>query len=252
MPEYPNQRINVLGVWIDSLGLAELLERVSALARDGEQHTVMYANVHVLNTVVEDALLRRTLNNADLVYCDGDGVRLGARLLGQHLPQRMTGADWIYPACEHWQQEGLSVFFFGGAPGVADRAVAKLKRQYPALRIAGTHAGFFTDSSAVVAAVNVARPDILLAGMGTPIQERWVAEHATHLEVSVIWTVGAVMDFVSGEAPRAPRWMLGYGLEWLGRLLAEPRRLWRRYLIGNPLFLWRVLQQRLGLLRFED
>lgn len=245
----PLATVDVLGVPVARLTLPAIIERVLALSRAGGDAIVMYANVHVLNIAYTDPDLRRIMNTADVVYCDGAGVVLGARLLGHRLPGRMTGADWIHSLCARCAVEGLSLYLLGSQPGVAERAAPKLIALYPGLHVAGTHHGHFHDTpgatEATIAAVNAARPDILLVGMGTPLQEKWIAAHRAELDVPVVWAVGALFDFVAGVQPRAPRWMLDRGLEWLYRLLSEPRRLWRRYLIGNPLFMLRVLRQRI-------
>jgi N-acetylglucosaminyldiphosphoundecaprenol N-acetyl-beta-D-mannosaminyltransferase len=216
----------------------------------------MYANVHVLNTACRDPELRLVLNQADLVYCDGSGVVLGARILGRHLPGRMTGADWIHDLCATCQKRGLSLYFLGGEPGIADRAATKLVEQYPSLKIVGTHHGHYDhqglENEDVLATIDVLRPDIVLVGFGTPLQEKWIGCNSGRLETPVVWAVGALVDFVAGKTPRGPRWMLEHGLEWLYRLWVEPRRLWRRYVLGNPLFIWRVLKERVGLLRLES
>jgi len=209
----------------------------------------MYANVHVVNTAWRDPKLRAILNQADLVYCDGAGVALGARLLGHPLPGRMTGADWIEPLCAACAGRRTTLYFLGGRPGVAARAAATLQERHPGLRVAGAHHGYLADTdvcAAAIAAVNKARPHILLVGMGTPLQEKWIAAHRHQLEVPLVWAVGALFDFVTGVQPRGPRWMLDHGLEWLCRMWSDPRRLWRRYLVGNPLFLLRVLRQMVG------
>jgi N-acetylglucosaminyldiphosphoundecaprenol N-acetyl-beta-D-mannosaminyltransferase len=208
----------------------------------------MYANVHVLNTAYSDLELRRTLNKADLVYCDGAGVALGARLLGHRLPGRMTGADWIEPLSQTCASKNITLYFLGGKPGVAISAAEKLHARYPGLRVVGAHHGYLDDPAvcaAAIASINDAHPHILLVGMGTPIQERWIAAHRHQVDVPVIWAVGALFDFVTGVQPRGPRWMLDHGLEWLYRLCSDPRRLWQRYLVGNPLFILRVLRQRI-------
>ena len=244
--------VEVLGVRVTGLTLPALLDRVSGFITTGGRYQVMYANIHVLNTAYGDPELRGILNEADLVYCDGAGVKLGARLLGGSLPQRMTGADWIYDLCAQCEQEGYSLFFLGGKPGVADRAAEVLSARYSGLKVVGTHHGYIHDDSSqarggsaqAIATVNAACPDILLVGMGTPVQERWLAAHRQALDVPVCWTIGALFDYVAGVVPRGPRWMLDHGLEWLYRLYVEPGRLGQRYLIGNPLFLLRVLRQR--------
>jgi N-acetylglucosaminyldiphosphoundecaprenol N-acetyl-beta-D-mannosaminyltransferase len=240
---------DVLGVRVDALPLPGLVEQTIRTAQVSERRTVLYANVHVLNTACGDPELRAILNAADLVYCDGAGVALGARLLGYRLPGRMTGADWIEPLCAACAETGTALYFLGGRPGVAARAAELLQGRYPGLCVAGSHHGYLADPAVctdAIAAVNAASPHILLVGMGTPTQEKWIAAHRARLEVAVVWAVGALFDFVAGAQPRGPRWMLDNGLEWLYRFYSDPRRLWRRYVVGNPLFLARVLAQRFG------
>ena len=133
---------------------------------------------------------------------------------------------------------------------MAARAAMVLTAGHPGLRVVGAHHGYLADPEvceAAIAGINAARPQILLVGMGTPIQETWIAAHRDQLEVPVVWAVGALFDFVAGVQRRGPRWMLDHALEWLVRLWRDPLRLWRRYVIGNPLFLGRVVAQRLGL-----
>jgi N-acetylglucosaminyldiphosphoundecaprenol N-acetyl-beta-D-mannosaminyltransferase len=240
--------VTILGVRIDSLPAKDLMRRVAEYAVLGEHHQVMYANVHVLNTAYRDPALRRVLNRADVVYCDGSGVRVGARILGQYLPERMTGADWIHDLCDICQERGLSLYFLGGEPGIAAQAARKLETQYPGLRITGTHHGHYdhdgSENEDILATINALPPDILLVGFGTPLQEKWIARNARRLNTPVVWAVGALVDFVAGKTPRGPRWMLEHGLEWLYRLWVEPKRLWRRYVLGNPLFVLRALKER--------
>jgi N-acetylglucosaminyldiphosphoundecaprenol N-acetyl-beta-D-mannosaminyltransferase len=247
---------NVLGVRVDDVSLSGLINKVEGFVASGGCHRLMYANVHVLNTAYHDPELRRILNRADLVYCDGAGVKLGAYLLGHRLPERMTGADWIHDLCVLCQERGFSLYFLGGEPGIAALAAGRLQARHPGLRVAGTHHGHYEhygpENDEIIAEIDALHPDILLVGFGTPRQEKWIDRHAGGLGVPVVWAVGALVDFVSGKTPRAPRWMLEHGLEWLYRLLVEPGRLFARYVIGNPLFIGRVLAQRLGLLRLEE
>ena len=244
--------VNVLGVSVDRLTPDTLIEQALALNPGDKTATVMYANIHVLNTSRRDRDLRPILNNADIVYCDGSGVRLGAWLLGHRIPPRMTGADWMEQLCTACAGRGTSLYLLGSRPGVADRAAEALQAQCRGLNVVGTHHGYLQDpavSAAAITAINAARPHILFVGMGTPIQERWIFEHRQELEVPVVWAVGALFDFIGGFQRRAPRWMLDHHLEWLHRFWVDPKRMWRRYIVGNPLFVWRVVMQRLGLLR---
>jgi N-acetylglucosaminyldiphosphoundecaprenol N-acetyl-beta-D-mannosaminyltransferase len=226
----------------------ELLARIIGWVGDGDAtKRVMYVNAHVLNESREDPALRAALMDADLVYCDGYGVRLAAKALSADIPHRMTGADWIWDLAARCEQRDASVYLLGGDPGVAAQAGQRLRRAHPELRVVGTHHGYFEMGSGhderVIEDVNACQPDILLVGMGTPKQEIWAQRTVARLECSVLWGVGALFDFVSGRVPRAPASLSDNGLEWIFRLAIEPQRMWRRYLVGNPVFLSRVLAQ---------
>jgi N-acetylglucosaminyldiphosphoundecaprenol N-acetyl-beta-D-mannosaminyltransferase len=239
----PQPAIRLLGVRIDALRLGELLQLVQQTVSSGGRVSVMYVNIHCMNVAADDPEYAESLEAANVVYCDGTGVRIAARLVGKHLPQRMTGADWIDDLCRMASREGLGLFLLGGADGIARDAAERLTNRHPGLQIAGT-AGGYRQGDFVIGHINDLRPDILLVGMGTPTQEKWISEHRAELNVPVVWAVGALLDFVTGRIPRGPRWMTDHGLEWLCRLTAEPRKLWRRYLFGNPRFLWRLVLSR--------
>jgi N-acetylglucosaminyldiphosphoundecaprenol N-acetyl-beta-D-mannosaminyltransferase len=227
---------------------AEMLRRITNWVGDeGRARRVMYVNAHVLNQSAEIPELRDALETADLVYCDGYGVRLAAKALDVEIPHRMTGADWVWGLAALAEDQQRSVYLLGSDPGVAAEAAKHLKRWYPRLLVAGTHHGYFEPGSAhddrVVEDINARRPDIVLVGMGTPKQELWVQHNATRVRADVLWTVGALFDYVSGRVPRAPAWLADNGLEWIFRLAIEPQRMWRRYLLGNPVFISRVMAQ---------
>ena len=228
----------------------DLLRRIltwAAAPDGGPPKQVMYANAHVLNQSSEIGALRTALGAADLVYCDGYGVRLAAKALERPVPHRMTGADWVWALGALCEQAGESVYLLGSEPGVSAGAAEQLRAAYPRLRVAGHHHGYFEPGSAhddrVVEHINAVRPSILLVGMGSPKQELWVRANAHRLDTRVLWTVGALFDVVSGRLPRAPGWLSDNGLEWIFRLAIEPGRMWRRYLLGNPVFVHRVMTQ---------
>ncbi len=225
----------------------ELLHMVADWVGSEQPRRVMYVNAHVLNQSQERPELRAALQEADLVYCDGYGVRVAAKALELPTPHRMTGADWIWSLAALCEARGLSIYLLGSEPGIAAEAGERLRRWYPRLQIAGTHHGYFDVDSPhadrVVEHINECRPDILLAGMGTPKQELWVQQHGDEVQAGVLWTVGALFDYVSGRIPRAPGWLADNGFEWIFRLGIEPQRMWRRYLLGNPMFLGRVMAQ---------
>ncbi|MCI0398618.1 MAG: WecB/TagA/CpsF family glycosyltransferase [Chloroflexi bacterium] len=251
--EVANQ-INILGVRVHALTVALLHQQIDDEIRNGRHSLVLNVNVHCLNLAYELAWLRRLLNNARVVFCDGAGVRLGARILGYHLPQRITYADWIWQLADFCAERGHTLFLLGARPGVVQRAVERLEQRYPRLEIVGVQDGYFnkeredSENKAVVEEINRLQPDILIVGFGMPLQERWLMENWERLDVHVALTGGAVFDYISGELRRPSSWMTNHGLEWLGRLVIEPRRLWRRYIVGNPRFLWRVLKERFNLL----
>ena len=242
------QRSRIFDIPVDLDRPSEMIRRITGWVGSGRPaRRVMYLNAHVLNQSRANPALREALEQADLVYCDGYGVRLAAKALDAEIPHRMTGADWIYGLAALCELGGQSVYLLGAEPGVTAEAARRLDRWYPRLRIAGTHHGYFDIGSAhddrVVEDINARKPDIVLVGMGTPKQELWVAHNAARLETDVVWTVGALFDYVSGRVPRAPRWLADNGLEWIFRLAIEPQRMWRRYLLGNPVFISRVMAQ---------
>ena len=244
----PDARSLIFDIPVELAEPTELLRRITGWVGDGQgSRRVMYVNAHVLNQSLEQPALRTALNEADLVYCDGYGVRLAAKALEVQIPHRMTGADWIWDLASLCEALGLSVYLLGSEPGYAAEAAVRLTARHPGLRLAGSHHGYFEVGTAhderVVEDINERRPDILLVGMGTPKQELWVQRNAHRLDVGVLWTVGALFDYVSGRTPRAPSWLAENGLEWIFRLAIEPQRMWRRYLLGNPVFVSRVLGQ---------
>ena len=243
--------VSFLGVHIHRLDLEELIRDVETSVRTKRRTKIMYVNIHVVNLAFKDVALKEALNHAHIVYCDGAGVRIGARILGEFLPQRMTGADWIWDLCAMCEKRRYSIYILGGNPGIAEKAGHILKNRCPGLEIAGVYHGFFEKDSGenerVVSMINKRSPDILLVGFGSPLQERWIHDNFGRLNATVVWAVGALVDFVSGTVPRGPRWMVDHGLEWLYRLMMEPKRMWKRYLVGNFLFLVRILKTRFRL-----
>ena len=240
-----NHTIPILGVNVRCLDLDGLIAAFLGAVRSepAVPHTFSYANTHVLNLAYENAAFRETLDRMDLIYADGIGAVIAGRLLKGCRLRKMTGADWIHPLSAAMAEHKLRIFILGGNPGVAEKAAAVLAELYPGLQIAGTADGFFQHQSEaeVVRAVKTARPDAVFVGMGTPRQEDWIQAHLAELPVKVLWAVGALFDYLAGEERRAPGWVLSANLEWLWRLLMNPGGKWKRYLLGNPLFIWRVL-----------
>ena len=226
---------------------AEMLRTIIGWAGQGERRRVMYVNAHVVNQSRAQPELAAALRTADLVYCDGYGVRLAARTLDLPVPHRMTGADWVWGLAALCEAEDKSLYLLGADPTLARAAADRLRRWYPSLRIAGSHHGYAElgspQNERVIEDINTADPDILLVGMGTPKQELFIDRYAHRLGADVLWTVGALFDYIAGRVPRAPHWLADNGLEWIFRLAIEPHRMWRRYLLGNPAFLLMVAEE---------
>ncbi len=240
------EQILILGVRVDVISLDELLKYVLFIIQDGKKAIIAYVNVHAINIAHEIGWFRNFINHSQVVFCDGFGVKWAARFLKGKQLQRFTPPDWFGRLAEECARLGISMFFLGTRQEVVEKAAAALKGIYPELKIVGAHHGFFEktmmgpENQAVLARINALKPDILVIGFGMPAQEKWILENWNELNVRVILPVGAFIDYLAGEVVRAPRWMTDNGLEWLGRLTIEPGRLWKRYVLGNPLFLWRV------------
>ena len=236
--------MTILGVLVDPLTVASLNERVEGLLENHSRAFIAYMHVHGINLAYNDATLADFFNRAAIVYCDGEGVRLGGRLLGRHIPERIALTDWVWDLLQISEARGASVYFLGSTHEVIEAAAMKVKERFPRLKLVGYHHGYFEkrgdSSEKMVEEINRLRPDVLLVGFGMPIQERWLMDYGHRLQAKMILTVGSCFDYVSGKKRRCPPWMARHGLEWLFRLLQEPRRLFKRYVIGNPLFLLRV------------
>ena len=239
--------VDLLGVPISALTKKELIAQVIAWCQPGERRTVAYANAHSLNLAGADGALRGALIRADLVYSDGIGVVWAARWLSAVKFEKITGHDWIGDLCLAARDSGKRLCLLGGRAGVAERARQQLCADYPGLQILAAWDGFEgADDGALLAQIERLRPDLLLVGMGSPRQELWIDQQRAQLNVPVCWSVGALFDLVAGVEPQVPRCLNRLGLEWLWRLMADPSGKWRRYLLGNPLFLARILAQKMG------
>lgn len=237
----------LLGVKISRLSLNYILEHITETIQSNRKAIISNVNIHALNTAFENSRFRHFLNNASLVFCDGFGVKLGGQLVGQPIPARFTPPDWIDALSLVCIENNFSMFLLGAKPGIADKAAKKLQERFPSLSIVGVHHGYFNkrlghyENEQVVAMINAAKPNILLVGFGMPMQEYWLEENWPKIQANIGLPIGAAIDYIAGEVARGPRLMTDHGFEWLSRLIIEPRRLWKRYIIGNPLFFWRLL-----------
>jgi len=222
--------------------MVEVVQAVACALRAGQRGYIVTPNTDHVVRYHRDPEFSRAVDAAWMRLADGMPLVWASRLLGRPLPERVAGSDLLPELCELAAQEGYSVFLLGGRAGVAQRAAETLRSRYRGLKVAGTYTpveGFAQDpqdQEAAVQAVNGVTPDILFVGVGSPTQELWVLRNWDRLRVRVAVCCGAALDYAAGTKPRAPLWMRRAGLEWLWRLVHEPRRLWRRYLLEDPAF----------------
>lgn len=233
---------NLLGVSISNLTIEDSLSKVNEAIESNTPTQFAFVNPDCLNKAYKDVDYTQTLESLPTVFADGIGIRVACKMMDIGLRDNVNGTDLFPLMCEQACKNNQSFYFLGGAPGVTDTMVEKLKEKFPTLNIAGHQHGYFEDEQTqqVIQEINDSGADILLVGFGAPKQEAWLAEHHADLTPSVRMGVGGLFDFYSDRISRAPRWLRDIGMEWTWRLIQEPGRMWQRYLVGNPLFLWRV------------
>jgi N-acetylglucosaminyldiphosphoundecaprenol N-acetyl-beta-D-mannosaminyltransferase len=249
------ETVDVLGVGISVLDQDRARDFLFDAVRRGIRGYVAVTGVHGVTEAQRDAGLRDVLNRALLVTPDGMPMVWMGKLQGQSSIQRVYGPDLVLNLCEHSIVHGFSHFLYGGVPGVAEQLQQELASRFPGLKIVGTYTPPFRELTNLELAdlqerVRICRPDFFWVGLSTPKQERFMARHISMLpDAKIFIGVGAAFDLLVGRVRQAPRWMQRSGLEWLFRFTQEPRRLWKRYLINNPLFVIRAGAQLLGLRR---
>ena len=241
-------RAKIVGIEVDNLSEAETLERVQRLIADGGHHYAAVVNAAKVSLARRDSELMRILKCADLVTADGMSVVWASRMLGSRLKGRVTGIDLMCTIVKQAERLGQSVYFLGAHEESVRGTVEYFAASCPRLLVAGYHDGYFAsdDSATVANAIRESGADILFVAMCSPAQEIWIDANLKASGAHFALGVGGSFDHISGLVKRAPLWMQRAGLEWVFRLASEPRRLWRRYLVGNSVFLWLVLKQILS------
>jgi N-acetylglucosaminyldiphosphoundecaprenol N-acetyl-beta-D-mannosaminyltransferase len=240
--------VRMFGISLVAVTLGEASEWLSIMAQKKETRLIFTANTEAIVLMRSNEEFRNAYSAADYALADGMPLVWFSRLIGDRLPERVTGSDLLPELCRMAEKKSLKVFFLGGTPEVTPKAVENLLKRFPALQVVGMATPWInlSDSESVssdlIESVNRSEPDIVFIGFGAPKQEIWLGRNNERLKTGIIVTVGGTFDFLAGKTVRAPLWMQKSGLEWLWRLLHEPKRLWRRYLIGNARFLviaWR-------------
>jgi exopolysaccharide biosynthesis WecB/TagA/CpsF family protein len=242
-----NETVDIFGLTIRNVALAEASALLVNAASAHLRQQVFFLNAHCVNVAMSNKKYVEALRAADLRFADGSGMRIAAKLAGVTLRDNVNGTDLFPLLCRDAARNGVSIGLLGARPDVAARCAETMASRFPGLRVAFTHHGYFSeaDTPSIIRSINESGTGLLFVALGVPSQELWIARHAAELQVPVILGVGALFDFYSGSVRRAPLAFRKLGMEWAYRFLLEPRRLFARYVFGNPLFIWRVVVRRL-------
>jgi N-acetylglucosaminyldiphosphoundecaprenol N-acetyl-beta-D-mannosaminyltransferase len=244
-------RVNVLGVGVTPVNLLQTVEILKKWRAEGRREYVLCTSVHGVVEAQRDPEIRSALNRSGLTTEDGMPLVWWCQRSGYPDASRVSGTDLLLAMCEKARASGHRHYFYGGSPRVVEAMVSRLSQRFPGLIVAGYRSPPFRpltqeEDEADIQAINEARPDFVWVGLGMPKQDKWIVQHVGKIQAAALLGVGAAFDFVAGTKPRAPLWMQRSGLEWLFRLLTEPRRLAHRYLVYNSIFVARAVQQLAG------
>jgi N-acetylglucosaminyldiphosphoundecaprenol N-acetyl-beta-D-mannosaminyltransferase len=251
------KKVIIGNVLIDNLTMNESLDVIEQFIIERKPRYLNSANVDIIVRYNKDRQFAKFYDRGSLCLADGVPILWASRFLGTALKEKVSGSDLVPKLCELSSQKGYRIFFLGGRPGAGEKAKKLLERKHKSLKIIGNYAppfGFEKNTEElgkIFKTIQAAQPDILLVGLGAPTRERWIQANYQQLNVPVTMGVGAAFELISGVVTRAPYWMQRLGVEWLWRLMMEPRRLWRRYLIDSMAFFPIILRQRFRNKRFS-
>jgi N-acetylglucosaminyldiphosphoundecaprenol N-acetyl-beta-D-mannosaminyltransferase len=239
------EAVSLMGCPVTKLSLNDFVDAAEEFIASRTSHYIAVVNAAKIVKMQSDRELQESVLSADLIGADGVPLVWASRLLGNSLPGRVNGTDLMDRLLERAHEKGYGIFFFGAKEEVLQAVLTKVRARYPGIKIAGSRNGYFdkSDEAAIVRQIRDSGADILFIAFGTPKKELWVKQHLSAMEVPVVHGVGGSFDVLAGVVPRAPQWMQKYGLEWLFRLLQEPGRMWRRYLVTNTLFIFLFLKE---------
>lgn len=243
-----SKNINLFGLTVKNTSMDEAVNWITnPHEKEDKTQIGFFVNVHSINLAISDNKFFQQLSQANALFADGSGMRLAARKAGFLLKGNNNGTDMLPHLCRRSIEKNQSLYFLGAKPGVAQKAANELRSQFPGLNIAGTEHGYTemnstddNNSDRIIAAINESGCDVLLVAMGSPMQEKWLLEHRDQLQCKTALAVGGLFDFYSGNISRSPMWLREVGMEWVWRLIQEPKNKFNRYVIGNPLFLYRT------------
>ena len=235
--------ISLLGVNFLNIDMAKAIDIIDKSVSKKQKSSFFFMNPDCFNKIFTDDDYLKVLNSADYIFPDGIGITIACKMIKAPLKENINGTDLFPHLCERAVKKGYSIYLLGAAPGIAETVKENTQKEYPGIRIVGFRDGYFDrekEIGQVISCINQRHPDILLVALGAPAQEKWISRHKAEIDSYALMGVGGLFDFYSGKNKRAPRWMREIGLEWVYRIMQEPGRMWKRYLFGNPLFLYRV------------
>jgi N-acetylglucosaminyldiphosphoundecaprenol N-acetyl-beta-D-mannosaminyltransferase len=237
------KQVDLFGLKVNNTCMEEAVNWITNTEKQSNGTKIgFFINVNSINLSISDPKFYNQLTKANALFADGSGMRLAAKKAGFLLNGNNNGTDMLPHLCKSCINNTQSLYFLGAKPGIAEKAAKTLRRQFPGLNIAGTEHGYNENktSAQIIEAINKSGCDVLLVAMGSPVQEKWLLEHQDKLHCKTALAVGGLFDFYSGNISRSPMWLREIGMEWVWRLMQEPRNKFNRYVIGNPLFLYRT------------
>lgn len=243
-----SDKVALFGLTINNITMSEALDTIIEWLGNQTAKHVCFVNADCVNIAYKNEQYRKILKGADLCLADGIGLKLAGKFLGQEIAQNLCGTDMFPRICERLSGSHFKVFLLGARPEAVEGVVQWIADNHPQVVVAGYHHGYFLpeEESSVVNKIRESGAQLLLVAFGVPKQDIWINQRLNETGMSVAMGVGGLFDFYSGRIPRAPLWIREIGMEWVYRLIQEPRRMWKRYLIGNLVFLWRVFKERLS------
>ncbi len=257
-PEHSNPpRVNILGVGVSAMDMPQAVNLVTTAVSEGRKGYVCVTGVHGIMEAQKDAAFKTILNRSFLTTPDGMPTVWVGRMNSHSQMRRVYGPDFMLDVCSASVEKGYTHFLYGGNDGVAEQLKQELTAKFPGLKIVGTYTPPFrplnaTEDAELQSEISRLRPDFFWVGLSTPKQERFMAEYLPKLDARIMVGVGAAFDIHTGRAKDSPDWVKAAGLQWLHRLLQEPSRLWKRYLINNPIFVYKMASQLLGFTRYDS
>jgi N-acetylglucosaminyldiphosphoundecaprenol N-acetyl-beta-D-mannosaminyltransferase len=240
-----NVSIEIFGIKIVSLTYRELISHIEEFIQEKNTRRIVLLNPHLFLVAKKFSDYMKYIKYSDLVVADGIGIVLTCLLLSGRIVRKITGTDFMPILAKTGAEKGWRFYFLGAKPGVAEKAAENFKKMFPNFNVVGIQHGYFPidEEKKVVEKIKKAKPDILIVCLGAYKQEMFIEKYQKEIGVPVAFGNGAAFDFWAGEVKRAPRWMQNIGLEWFWRLIQEPKRLWKRYLIGNTIFIFLVIEE---------